>query len=427
MSVGTQLSTSSRIDVAGTVATADVFSWLPVTGNIDERTGIFTISAFFWSNLSVDPLQDVKIDTSHLPAIDLTIRKTRAASFGEAFVLYNGLIGPPEQCIVGNLTTGSVTENALTAGFQRQKVDIGTNQVINGSEKQHVWGWLPCKPPALQVMMQLDCSLLSPSASTVQAAAESYPLDITWVTPSDSTATAFNIYRATCLDGAYAQVNTAPLPPDGELNSFGYRSYSYTDVVAAGSYYYKLEIVEQDGSRTTYGPAAPRIPLPEQPVDVQVTSFTVAREGGDTLRLAWATKSELGGSGFVIHQATDATGPYTRIDASVTPGQLIPTIAGSYSYTTPLAGAPTYYKLEALDIRGGSVFYGPIQLQEEGAQPLVFAPDSLVFTGTAGKASLAPKQLTITRARGQCGQLDGQRINRLADPLRYIRNHTLYH
>jgi hypothetical protein len=77
---------------------------------------------------------------------------------------------------------------------------------------------------------------------------------IEWETKSEVDNLGFNLYRSTEREGRYVKLNAQLIP--GLISSVSGRGYTYTDTgVRRGAlYYYKLEDIDLDGSRTVHGP-----------------------------------------------------------------------------------------------------------------------------------------------------------------------------
>lgn len=84
---------------------------------------------------------------------------------------------------------------------------------------------------------------------------------ITWGTATELNNAGFNIYRSTTQNGTYNKINTSGLIPSLCIGCVGGIDYSYNDTtVSAGvAYYYKLEAIDNSGSKQSFGPvtAAP--------------------------------------------------------------------------------------------------------------------------------------------------------------------------
>ncbi len=77
-------------------------------------------------------------------------------------------------------------------------------------------------------------------------------IEIEWVTETEFETAGFNIYRGDSPDGDFAQINERLIPSQGDPAS-GY-TYTYRDrgVVPGRTYFYRLEEVELDNSRSSY-------------------------------------------------------------------------------------------------------------------------------------------------------------------------------
>jgi len=76
---------------------------------------------------------------------------------------------------------------------------------------------------------------------------------ITWETATEIDNAGFNIYRATSLDGPWAQVNGVLIAAEGDPVSGAY--YSFVDTPGRGTFYYRLEDIDFFGISTLHQPA----------------------------------------------------------------------------------------------------------------------------------------------------------------------------
>lgn len=76
---------------------------------------------------------------------------------------------------------------------------------------------------------------------------------IRWSTATEIDTAGYNILRSDAPDGPFVQINAAMIPTTGDTLTGG--EYAFTDhTVAPGqSYYYQLEEIETNGTRSTQG------------------------------------------------------------------------------------------------------------------------------------------------------------------------------
>ena len=79
----------------------------------------------------------------------------------------------------------------------------------------------------------------------------------------------------------------------------------------------------------------------------------------------WETASELNTVGFNLHRSQSSDGQYDHINDSLIPASPDPLTGGEYSYIDEgvEAGLMYYYKLEEVDSKGNSTYFGPIEIQ----------------------------------------------------------------
>jgi pimeloyl-ACP methyl ester carboxylesterase len=80
-----------------------------------------------------------------------------------------------------------------------------------------------------------------------------------------------------------------------------------------------------------------------------------------SVRLDWQTGIEVDGRGFDVWRSPSEDGPYGRINAQRIPARGGPASGAHYSYLDDgVTGDAYYYKLEAVNAKGRSIFYGPV-------------------------------------------------------------------
>ncbi len=122
---------------------------------------------------------------------------------------------------------------------------------------------------------------------------------------------------------------------------------------------------------------------------VTLVSFTASAQV-DFILIEWETATELNNAGFYIQRSTQSGTGYARIT------DLIPSLSdgltgAQYQYEdhTANAGITYYYKLEAINLNGGSELYGPVS-QSWGGN----ATQTATLTQNATSTSTATSQTT---------------------------------
>jgi len=97
-------------------------------------------------------------------------------------------------------------------------------------------------------------SVVTLSSFTISPSTDENGAEVKWTTASEIDNEGFNIWRSTTKDGEYTLVNNELIPGEGGVTTP--HSYTFTDSTAqAGvTYYYKLEDVDADGTKTMHGP-----------------------------------------------------------------------------------------------------------------------------------------------------------------------------
>ena len=94
---------------------------------------------------------------------------------------------------------------------------------------------------------------------------------------------------------------------------------------------------------------------------VRLASFEAA--GRDrAVDLTWRTASELDNLGFHLYRSSSETGPWTRLDSSLIPGQGSSPVGASYSWRDSglVNGARYFYLLEDVDASSQATSHGPV-------------------------------------------------------------------
>jgi hypothetical protein len=78
----------------------------------------------------------------------------------------------------------------------------------------------------------------------------------------------------------------------------------------------------------------------------------------------WTTESEFNLAGFNVYRSENPGGSFLRLNGALIPASSDPVVRGRYVYTdtTAVAGGTYYYKLEDVELDGGSTMHGPIEL-----------------------------------------------------------------
>lgn len=82
---------------------------------------------------------------------------------------------------------------------------------------------------------------------------------VAWETGSETSMQGFNLHRSEAADGVYTELNPTVIPAQNHGQPIG-AAYSWLDedVVPGGTYYYKLEALEDGGLSSFFGPVSAR-------------------------------------------------------------------------------------------------------------------------------------------------------------------------
>ena len=96
--------------------------------------------------------------------------------------------------------------------------------------------------------------------------------------------------------------------------------------------------------------------------DIQVASFQLELQGKD-VKLLWETSLEKNIVGFNLYRATDQSGPYSKINQSLIPGNGDTQSGSSYNYLDTPGNDTFFYMLESVGTNGVTTQHGPVQIQ----------------------------------------------------------------
>lgn len=83
--------------------------------------------------------------------------------------------------------------------------------------------------------------------------------------------------------------------------------------------------------------------------------------------IEWSTASELDTVGFNLYRSDNPEGPFEMINASLVPSSEDPMTGGEYEYEdrSVVPGKTYYYRLEDIEMDGGTTQHGPIEVKAE--------------------------------------------------------------
>ncbi len=162
----------------------------------------------------------------------------------------------------GNLSGYAWGENVGWINFAPTGggVTIGADGVFDGWAWGENIGWIHLKNLAIPYKVKTAWTPSSTAVSLVAFGAmvnDDGSVTLTWETASEADTVGFNLYRASRKDRAYEQINGSLIESSGDAVSGN--NYSYDDAPGKGSFYYKLEDVDNYGVKTQYEPVKVRI------------------------------------------------------------------------------------------------------------------------------------------------------------------------
>ncbi|MEM8862571.1 MAG: hypothetical protein AAGD96_30040, partial [Chloroflexota bacterium] len=84
------------------------------------------------------------------------------------------------------------------------------------------------------------------------------PVTITWSTETEFDTAGFNIFRSESADGEFVQINQQLIPGKAEAAAGAVYTWEDSSAVRGVTYYYKLEDVEYNNTRTLHAPFSHR-------------------------------------------------------------------------------------------------------------------------------------------------------------------------
>ena len=83
-----------------------------------------------------------------------------------------------------------------------------------------------------------------------------------------------------------------------------------------------------------------------------------------TVLVEWSTSSELNTAGFNVYRLDETGDQATKLNENIIPAAPDPLVGGDYVFKDEnvLPGQTYYYRLEEIEIGGGSTQYGPIEV-----------------------------------------------------------------
>jgi hypothetical protein len=144
----------------------------------------------------------------------------------------------------------------------------------------------------------------------------------------------------------------------------------------------------------------------EGPTAVTLASFEAAPVGGNIL-VEWETAMEIDTVGFNLYRSEWPGGPYTRLNASLIPGQALGAPFGAeYAWLDENVqpGTAYYYKLEDVEVGGKRTMHGPVSASAQVPTALGMASFKVqrsngIGVSLAGLLLLSLVRLAVVRRR----------------------------
>ena len=105
--------------------------------------------------------------------------------------------------------------------------------------------------------LEVDCEPTAVTLTSFTATSTADEVLVEWETATEVDNAGFNIYRSKRSAGTYKKVNGKLIPAQGN-GAYG-ASYSFEDTPGRGTFYYKLEDVDENGVSAMHGPVKVRV------------------------------------------------------------------------------------------------------------------------------------------------------------------------
>lgn len=206
-----------------------------------------------------------------------------------------------------------------------------------------------------------------PTTPTNFTAVVAGPTQINLAWNAASGAVSYHIYRATSYYGTYSNITVVTGT-----------SYSDAGVTANGTYYYKVQAVNNFGSSDysaiAYATTSGAYSVPPTPTNL-LTTFA----GPGQINLTWDAVS--GATSYYLYRATSYYGNYSNIAMLNT---------SSYTDTGLAVNTTYYYKVQAVDSAGSSGYSAIASATTTNSYSIPSSPTNLVATVTG------PNQINLT-------------------------------
>lgn len=114
------------------------------------------------------------------------------------------------------------------------------------------------------------------------------------------------------------------------------------------------------------------------PTSIVVSSFSAEVEAERVL-INWQTGSEANVAGFNLYRSLTETSDYAKLTGQLIPAKGDPIGGANYDFNDPAGREGYYYKLEVVDLSGGSTFYGPVQATAASVEETPQGPNPVPF------------------------------------------------
>ena len=239
--------------------------------------------------------------------------------------------------------TGSAIKPTVTVSDGGQKLVKGTNYKVTYSSNKNIGTAKvtiegnPERGYTGKKVMTFNIKLQQPKLSSAKCVMSSYSY-LQW--GKISSATSYEVYRATSKDGEYTKLGTV------SQKSSPY--YKDSKVTLGKTYYYKVRSVVTVSSKKYYSSFTDPAQITRKPVKTTISS--VKNYKTKKAKVTWSKVS--GATGYKVYRSTSLNGTYKRVKT------IKSSRTASYTNTKLSKGKTYYYKVRAYKSSGGKTAYG---------------------------------------------------------------------
>lgn len=169
----------------------------------------------------------------------------------------------------------------------------------------------------------------------------------------------------------------------------------------------------------------------DQPLPIQLASFTAATVGNNHVRLDWRTLTETNNYGFEVQKASGQPFNYQSVPNSFVPGQGTTVEPHDYTYTdSAVVSGLWYYRLKQIDLDGTVYFSDGVQVDvltsvDDRPVPTEFALDQNYPNPFNPSTQIEFALPGAAHVRLEVFNVIGERVAMLVDEVRQVGYHKV--